>query len=365
MNNKKEYTIAVLPGDGIGPEVTHEALKVLKVMESRLGMVFKTSTSPVGGAGYDASGHPLPKETLQKAQEADAVLLGAVGGPKWEKLDFSLRPERALLGLRSTLGLYANLRPAKIFNALIDSSTLKREVIEGLDIMVVRELTGGIYFGEPRGIETLPDGTRRGINTLVYTEMEVERIARVAFEVARKRNKNVFSIDKANVLECTEFWRQVVIRVHKEYSDVSLQHMYVDNCAMQLVRYPKQFDVIVTTNMFGDILSDEASMLTGSIGMLPSASIGGKNAMYEPIHGSAPDIAGKGVANPLATILSVGMMFKYSFNNEKANTCIETAVESVLNKGYRTKDIMSKGNQEVSTSAMGDLVVAELEKLAC
>lgn len=364
MTVKKDYTIALLPGDGIGPEVTHEAVKVLQVLESKLGMKFKINEAPVGGAGYEASGHPLPKETLQAAMSADAVLLGAVGGPKWEKLDFSLRPERALLGLRSSLGLYANLRPAKMFAALIDASTLKREVVEGLDLLVVRELTGGIYFGEPRGIQTLPDGTRKGVNTLVYTEMEIERIARVAFDVARKRNKNVVSVDKANVLECTELWRQIVIRVHKEYSDVALQHMYVDNCAMQLVRNPKQFDVIVTTNMFGDILSDEASMLTGSIGMLPSASIGGKNGMYEPIHGSAPDIAGKGWANPLATILSVGMMLKYSFNNESANTIIEKAVESVLSMGYRTKDIMSKGMKEVGTTAMGDLVAGELEKIA-
>lgn len=364
MTVKKDYTIALLPGDGIGPEVTHEAVKVLKVLESKLGMKFKINEAPVGGAGYEASGHPLPKETLQAAMSADAVLLGAVGGPKWEKLDFSLRPERALLGLRSSLGLYANLRPAKMFAALVDASTLKREVVEGLDLLVVRELTGGIYFGEPRGIQTLPDGTRKGVNTLVYTEMEIERIARVAFDVARKRNKNVVSVDKANVLECTELWRQIVIRVHKEYSDVALQHMYVDNCAMQLVRNPKQFDVIVTTNMFGDILSDEASMLTGSIGMLPSASIGGKNGMYEPIHGSAPDIAGKGWANPLATILSVGMMLKYSFNNESANTIIEKAVESVLSVGYRTKDIMSKGMKEVGTTAMGDLVAGELEKIA-
>lgn len=364
MTVKKDYTIALLPGDGIGPEVTHEAVKVLQVLESKLGMKFKINEAPVGGAGYEASGHPLPKETLQAAMSADAVLLGAVGGPKWEKLDFSLRPERALLGLRSSLGLYANLRPAKMFAALIDASTLKREVVEGLDLLVVRELTGGIYFGEPRGIQTLPDGTRKGVNTLVYTEMEIERIARVAFDVARKRNKNVVSVDKANVLECTELWRQIVIRVHKEYSDVALQHMYVDNCAMQLVRNPKQFDVIVTTNMFGDILSDEASMLTGSIGMLPSASIGGKNGMYEPIHGSAPDIAGKGWANPLATILSVGMMLKYSFNNESANTIIEKAVESVLSVGYRTKDIMSKGMKEVGTTAMGDLVAGELEKIA-
>ncbi len=359
---KNEYTIAVLPGDGIGPEVTGEAIKILKILESRLGLNLTLNEVPVGGAGYEATGHPLPEETLNTAKNADAVLLGAVGGPKWENIDFSLRPERALLGLRSSLGLYANLRPAKIFPALADASTLKREVIEGLDILVVRELTGGIYFGQPRGVETLPDGTRKGVNTLVYTEGEIERIARIAFEVAQKRDKKVMSVDKANVLECTGFWREIVTRTHKEYADVELQHMYVDNCAMQLVRNPKQFDVILTTNMFGDILSDEASMLTGSIGMLPSASVGGKTGMYEPIHGSAPDIAGRGMANPLATILSVGMMFKYSFDREEPNAWIETAVESVLNQGYRTPDIMSPGMKEVGTTEMGDLVAKEIEQ---
>jgi 3-isopropylmalate dehydrogenase len=286
-----------------------------------------------------------------------------VGGPQWEQLDFSLRPERALLGLRSSLKLYANLRPARVFPALVDASTLKREVVENLDILVVRELTGGIYFGEPRGIEIQADITRGTINTLVYTEPEILRIARVAFDVARKRNRKVMSVDKANVLEATGLWREVVTELHKEYSDIALDHMYVDNCAMQLVRAPKQFDVIVTTNMFGDILSDQASMLTGSIGMLPSASIGGATAMYEPIHGSAPDIAGKGLANPLATILSVGMMFKYSFDQESVNTKIESAVESVLNQGIRTCDIMSDGMTEVSTQEMGDRVVKELEGL--
>ncbi len=356
--------IALLPGDGIGPEVIAEAVKVLAVLESRLGIKLRKNEVPVGGAGYEAAGHPLPEPSLKAAQEADAVLLGAVGGPKWETLDFSLRPERALLGLRSSLKLYANLRPAKIFPALADASTLKRELVEGLDILVVRELTGGIYFGEPRGIETLPDGTRKGINTLVYTEAEIERIARIAFEVAQKRNKQVMSVDKANVLETTGLWREIVTRTHADYPDVALDHMYVDNCAMQLVRCPKQFDVIVTTNMFGDILSDEASMLTGSIGMLPSASLGGGNGMYEPIHGSAPDIAGKDWANPLATILSVGMMFKYSLGREEPNAWIERAVESVLDRGFRTRDIMSDGMQEVGTRKMGDLVVEELEKIA-
>ena len=361
MENK--FTLALLPGDGIGPEVVQEAVKVLRVLEKNLGIKLTLNEVPVGGAGYEAEGHPLPKASLKVAQEADAVLLGAVGGPRWEQLDFSLRPERALLGLRSSLKLYANLRPARVFPALVDASTLKREVVENLDILVVRELTGGIYFGEPRGIEIQADRTRRGINTLVYTEPEILRIARVAFDVARKRNRKVMSVDKANVLEATGLWREVVTELHKEYSDIALDHMYVDNCAMQLVRAPKQFDVIVTTNMFGDILSDQASMLTGSIGMLPSASIGGETAMYEPIHGSAPDIAGKGLANPLATILSVGMMFKYSFDREVVNAKIESAVESVLDQGIRTRDIMSDGMTEVSTQEMGDRVVKELEGL--
>ena len=359
----QEFNITVLPGDGIGPEVIREAVKIIKIIESKKNLKLNLTEAPVGGAGYEASGHPLPPDTLEAAQSADAVLLGAVGGPKWETIDFSLRPERALLGLRSSLGLFANLRPAKIFAPLSEASTLKPEVVEGLDIMVVRELTGGIYFGEPRGVETLPDGTRKGTNTLVYTEGEIERIAKVAFDVAGKRNKNVYSIDKANVLECTGLWREVVTRVHADYQDITLSHMYVDNCAMQLVRNPKQFDVIVTTNMFGDILSDQASMLTGSIGMLPSASLGdGKAAMYEPIHGSAPDIAGKDIANPLATILSVGMMFKYSFNLEDVNNILEKVVDDVLGQGYRTGDIMSKGGKEVGCVAMGDRVAEALEK---
>ncbi|QPJ65814.1 MAG: 3-isopropylmalate dehydrogenase [Candidatus Nitrohelix vancouverensis] len=360
---KNDYKITILPGDGIGPEVVGEAKKILQVLESRLGLQLTLKEVPVGGAGYEASGHPLPDETLAAAKDADAVLLGAVGGPKWESIDFSLRPERALLGLRKELNLFANLRPARTFKALVDASTLKREVVEGLDLMVVRELTGGIYFGEPRGVETLPDGSRKGFNTLVYTEAEIDRIVRIAFQTAQKRNGKVMSVDKANVLEATGLWREVAQTVHKDFPDVSLDHMYVDNCAMQLVRAPKQFDVIVTTNMFGDILSDEASMLTGSIGMLPSASLGGKTGMYEPIHGSAPDIAGKGWANPLATILSVGMMFKHSFDREEPNLQIEQAVETVLSQGYRTKDIMSKGMKEVGTEEMGDCVASELEKL--
>ena len=362
MSKKTEFNIAIFPGDGIGPEVIQEALKILKIIESKLGLKINLNEAPVGGAGYEATGHPLPDGSLKVAQDADAVLLGAVGGPKWENIDFSLRPERALLGLRSKLGLYANLRPASIFPALVEASTLKREVVEGLDLLVVRELTGGIYFGEPRGVDTLEDGTRRGFNTLVYSEIEIERIARIAFDVARKRNNSVCSVDKANVLEATGFWREVVTNLHSDYSDVSLSHMYVDNCAMQLVRNPKQFDVILTTNMFGDILSDEASMLTGSIGMLPSASLGEKYAMHEPIHGSAPDIAGQELANPLATILSVGMMFKYSLDQEEPNIWIEQAIEAVLDKGFRTADIMSDGMNQVGTQEMGDLVAKELEK---
>lgn len=360
---KKTFSITLLPGDGIGPEVIREAVKIIHILASKLDLNFNMKEFPVGGAGYEATGHPLPEETLTAAKEADAVLLGAVGGPKWETIDFSLRPERALLGLRSNLQLFANLRPAKIFPALVDSSTLKKEVVDGLDIMVIRELTGGIYFGEPRGVETMEDGTRRGFNTLVYTEPEIERIARVAFDVAGKRDKRVMSIDKANVLEVTGFWREIVTNVHKDYPDIALDHMYVDNAAMQLVRNPKQFDVILTTNMFGDILSDEASMLTGSIGMLPSASLGGGTAMYEPIHGSAPDIAGQELANPLAAILSIGMMFKYSFENETVNTWLENAVGNVLEQGYRTRDIMSSGMNEVGTAKMGDLVANELEKV--
>jgi len=362
---KTEFNIAVLPGDGIGPEVISEAIKVIKRIESKLSLKLNLNQALVGGAAYDATGHPLPDATLDIAKKADGVLLGAVGGPKWESIDFSLRPERALLGLRSSLGLYANLRPARIFPALLDASTLKPEVVDGLDLLVVRELTGGIYFGEPRGVGTNDKGLRHAFNTLVYSEPEIQRIGKMAFDVAKKRNGKVCSVDKANVLEATGFWREVVTKLHAQYSDVELSHMYVDNCAMQLVRNPKQFDVILTTNMFGDILSDEASMLTGSIGMLPSASLGEKYAMYEPIHGSAPDIAGKDLANPLATILSVGMLFKYSLNMEEPNKWIERAVESTLGQGVRTSDIMSDGMKQVGTQEMGDLVVAELEKIKC
>ena len=352
-----------MPGDGIGPEIVGEALKVLKAVGKRFSAEFIATEALVGGASIDAFGKPLTDEVLKLALGSDAVLLGAVGGPRWEGLDYSIRPERALLALRKELGLFANLRPAKIYDELIDASTLKPEVIEGVDLLVVRELTGGLYFGTPKGIEKLPDGTERGVNTMVYTTPEIERIARVGFEVAMKRGKKLCSVDKANVLETTELWRKVVINIGKEYPDVELSHMYVDNCAMQLIRNPRQFDVIVTENTFGDILSDEASMLTGSIGMLPSASIGSdKNrAMYEPIHGSAPDIAGKGIANPIATILSAAMMLKYSFDMSEASDLIEGAVERVLAKGFRTADIMQPGKTRVSCVEMGAAVLKELE----
>lgn len=361
----KKYNILALPGDGIGPEIVNEALRVLGKVAGRFNVDFTVNAALVGGASIDQSGMPLTEEVLQAALAADAVLLGAVGGPKWEAMDYSIRPERALLALRKELGLFVNLRPAKVYAPLIDSSTLKREVIDGVDIMVLRELTGGIYFGQPRGVENLPDGTQRGINTYVYTTPEIERIAKAAFEVAMKRSKRLTSIDKANVLETTELWRKVVIEVGKNYPEVELSHMYVDNCAMQLVRNPKQFDVLVTGNMFGDIISDEAAMLTGSIGMLPSASLGdgNKHAMYEPIHGSAPDIAGQGIANPLATILSVAMMLRYSFAMEEAADWLESAVDDVLDKGYRTPDIYTDGCRKVSCVEMGDAVLAELDAL--
>jgi len=315
----------------------------------------------VGGAACDASGRPLPEETLEKARAADAVLLGAVGGPKWEALDIAVRPEKGLLGLRAGLGLFANLRPAILYPQLADASSLKPEVVSGLDIMIVRELTGGIYFGQPRGVRSRDDGQREGFNTLVYSEGEIRRIGRLAFEIARRRGRRVCSVDKANVLECTELWREVMTELAAEYPDVELTHMYVDNAAMQLVRAPKQFDVMVTTNMFGDILSDEAAMLTGSIGMLPSASLDehGKG-MYEPIHGSAPDIAGRGVANPLATILSVAMLLRYSLGEAELADRVERAVGRVLDQGLRTPDIMQPGMREVGTADMGDAVVAAL-----
>lgn len=353
------YNIAVFPGDGIGREIVPQAVRVLNAVANKYNITVELKEALVGGSAIDEYGIPLPEDSLHIAMNSDAVLLGAVGGTKWEGLDYSIRPERALLGLREKLGLFANLRPAKLFPSLADASTLKRSVIDGIDIVVIRELTGGIYFGKPRGIEKV-DGQERGINTEVYTTSEIERIARFAFQVARGRHAKVCSVDKANVLESSELWRRVVIGVHKDYEDVELSHMYVDNCAMQLIRNPRQFDVILTNNMFGDILSDEAAMLTGSIGMLPSASIGGEVGMYEPIHGSAPDIAGQDKANPIATILSVGMMLKYSFGLEIGYDDIESAVNRVLDKGYRTADIYSQGNKLVGTIEMTDIILNEL-----
>lgn len=351
--------IAVLAGDGVGREVVPEAVKVLKAVAERHGHTFDFVSADVGGQAIDKIGVPLPKETLTLAKQSDAVLLGAVGGPKWEGLDYSLRPERALLGLREALGLYANLRPAKLYTALADASTLKKEVIEGIDILVVRELIGGIYFGKPKGIEKI-GGVERGVNTEVYTTDEIKRIAKVAFEAARKRRRKVTSVDKANVLESSELWRRVVTEQQKSYPDVELSHMYVDNCAMQLVRNPKQFDVLLCNNMFGDILSDEAAMLTGSIGMLPSASIGAQVGLFEPIHGSAPDIAGKGMANPIATIASAAMLLSYSFQLEKEGAAIEAAIVRTLDLGYRTKDIHSSGTRLVGTGEMTEAIIRNL-----
>ncbi|GEN22414.1 3-isopropylmalate dehydrogenase [Halomonas cupida] len=352
--------ILVLPGDGIGPEITAQATRVLEACQT-LGLDAEIEQGLVGGSAYDAHGVPLPDETLDKARSADAILLGAVGGPKWDRIeDLSKRPEKGLLGLRKELGLFGNLRPAILYPQLAEASTLKPEVVSGLDIMIVRELTGGIYFGQPRGIEER-DGQRVGFNTYVYSESEIERIGRVAFEMARKRNGKLCSVDKANVLEVTILWREVMDRLAAEYPDVELSHMYVDNAAMQLVRAPRQFDVVVTGNMFGDILSDAAAMLTGSIGMLPSASLNERGqGMYEPCHGSAPDIAGQNLANPLATILSVAMMLRYSLDEADLAARIEAAVGKVLDDGLRTADIASEGKRRVSTSEMGDAVLAAL-----
>lgn len=354
--------ILILPGDGIGPEIVTEAVKVLETVKAKFKLDIELSHGLVGGAAYDAHGTPLPEETMAKARAADAILLGAVGGPKWDALpDRELRPEKGLLGLRSGLGLFGNLRPAILYPQLAEASTLKPEVVSGLDILIVRELTGGIYFGKPRGIRTLESGIREGYNTYVYNEDEIRRIARVAFEAAQKRGKKLCSVDKANVLEVTVLWREIVQEMAKDYPDVELSHMYVDNAAMQLVRAPKQFDVLVTGNMFGDILSDAAAMLTGSIGMLPSASLDANNkGMYEPCHGSAPDIAGKGIANPLATILSVAMMLRYTLGENTAADAIEKAVSDVLDQGYRTGDIYSAGMNKVGTAEMGAAVVAAL-----
>lgn len=353
--------IAVLPGDGIGTEIVAEAIKVLDCLRDQFGLKVETETALIGGVAYDATGTPFPEETLKICKAADSVLLGAVGGPKWEPLDYSLRPERGLLGLRSELQLFANLRPAILYPQLVAASTLKPEVVSGLNIMIIRELTGGIYFGKPRGRKVNDAGEREGFNTLVYAESEIRRIGHIAFQTAQKRNKRLCSVDKANVLECTELWREIMIEVGREYPDVELTHMYVDNAAMQLVRAPKQFDVMVTENMFGDILSDCAAMLTGSIGMLPSASLdkNGKG-MYEPIHGSAPDIAGKGVANPIATILSVAMMLRYSFGDAQNADRVEAAVTLALDAGLRTADIYSEGTTRVGTQTMGDAIVNAL-----
>ncbi|VAW92349.1 3-isopropylmalate dehydrogenase [hydrothermal vent metagenome] len=353
--------ILILPGDGIGQEIVGEAVKLIKHLQTQYGLKVETEEALIGGIAYDATGKPLPKETLELAKQADAVLLGAVGGYKWEELDIAVRPEKGLLGIRAGLGLFANLRPAILYPQLANASTLKPEVVAGLDIMIVRELTGGIYFGQPRGIRELDNGEKEGFNTLVYKESEIQRIATVAFDIARKRNSRVCSIDKANVLECTELWRNTVIDLHKSNTDIELSHMYVDNAAMQLVRDPKQFDVMVTTNMFGDILSDTAAMLTGSIGMLPSASLNESGlGMYEPIHGSAPDIAGQNIANPLATLLSVAMMLRYSLDESALADKIEQAVSDVLDDGLRTADIFSDGMQKVSTTDMGAAVISKL-----
>ncbi|MFT7234666.1 MAG: 3-isopropylmalate dehydrogenase [Methylophagaceae bacterium] len=353
--------IAVLPGDGIGPEIVVEAVKVLEALKIQ-GLDIELEYGLIGGAAYDECGTPLPQETVANAKASDAILLGAVGGYKWESLDISVRPEKGLLGIRSELGLFANLRPAILYPQLADASTLKPEIVAGLDLMIVRELTGGIYFGQPRGVRILENGEKEGFNTLVYRESEVKRIGKVAFDIARKRQGRVCSVDKANVLECTELWRETMTALSERYDDVELSHMYVDNAAMQLVREPKQFDVMVTTNLFGDILSDCASMLTGSIGMLPSASLDeNSKGMYEPIHGSAPDIAGQNIANPLATILSVAMMLRYSLNEDSLADKIEAAVSDVLDKGLRTVDIYSEGMTKIGTAEMGDAVVTALD----
>jgi 3-isopropylmalate dehydrogenase len=351
--------LAVFAGDGIGPEIIAEALKLLHCLRADFGLPLEVEQGLVGGAAIDDTGWPLPEETLRLAQQADAVLLGAVGGTQWDRLERERRPEQGLLGLRAGLHLFANLRPAILYPELVEASTLKPAVVSGLDMMIVRELTGGIYFGQPRGIRLLENGERQGINTLVYSESEIERVGRVAFETARKRGRRLCSVDKANVLEATELWRQVMTELQGKYPDVALTHLYVDNAAMQLVRAPKQFDVIVTTNMFGDILSDCAAMLTGSIGMLPSASLDASGkGMYEPVHGSAPDIAGRGVANPLATLLSVGMMLRYTLKQEELAARLDAAVRSVLKQGLRTADLWVPGTEKVGTREMGDAVLA-------
>jgi len=353
---KKRFKVLLLPGDGIGPEVVYPARDVAERVAGQFKVSIEFHEMKFGGALIDETGVPITDELLQSAKKSDAVLLGAVGGPKWENLEHTKKPEAGLLAIRKGLKLFANLRPVKCYEPLINSSTLKPEVIRNTDLVVVRELTGGIYFGKPRGIKA----GKKGYNTEVYKYKEVERIARMAFEIARKRRKRVTSVDKANVLESSQFWRDIVNSVHKDYADVLLNHMYVDNCAMQLIRNPEQFDVILTNNIFGDILSDEAAMLTGSIGMLPSASLGDRHALYEPIHGSAPDIAGKNIANPLATILSVAMMFKFTFNMPEASERIEKAVEDVLKEGYRTQDIYTEGCIKLGTQEMAGKIIERL-----
>jgi 3-isopropylmalate dehydrogenase len=346
------YRIVLLPGDGIGPEVTASAVEMMKVVAEHFNVSLEFSGELIGGASYEKNGTPLTDETIQKCYDSDAVFLGAVGGPKWESLPHNMKPESALLKLRKSLGLYTNIRPARVYDALIDSSTLKKEVLRGTDFIVLRELTGGIYFGSPRGFDS-----DRGWNTMEYSREEVERIARMGFKLAQRRRKKVTSVDKANVLEVSQFWRNVVHEVHKEFPDVELTDMYVDNAAMQIVRNPKQFDLLLTSNLFGDILSDIAGMITGSLGMLPSASIGSKYALYEPVHGSAPDIAGQGKANPLAAIASVAMLFNYSFQMQKAAELVDEAISRTLAKGYRTADIFSENRELVSTAKMTEYVI--------
>jgi len=363
-------TLLFLPGDGIGPEIMREVRRVISWLARYRGREFEIQEGLVGGCSIDRDGVPVSDETMAMALEADAVLLGAVGGPKWDSVDFAIRPEAGLLRLRKDMELFANLRPAIVFPALADASTLKREVVEGLDIMIVRELTGGVYFGEPRGIFDMEDGQRKGINTQVYTTSEIHRVAAVAFDLARKRRNHVTSVEKMNVMESGRLWREEVTRLHDaDFADVELSHMLADNCAMQLVRDPKQFDVIVTDNLFGDMLSDEAAMLTGSLGMLPSASLGAvdaagrRKALYEPVHGSAPDIAGKNKANPIAAILSFAMMLRYSFDMGEEADLVEAAVKRVLDGGMRTGDIMSEGKALVSTAVMGDSILGALNRL--
>ncbi|OIR06199.1 3-isopropylmalate dehydrogenase [mine drainage metagenome] len=368
MTTKK---LLILAGDGIGPEVMAQVRRVIDWMAKKRHITFDLTDGLIGGASYDKFGHPLTDATMQDAFAADAVLLGAVGGPKWDDLPFEVKPERGLLRLRKDLQLFANLRPAFVFDALAEASSLKTDLVKGLDIMIVRELTGGVYFGQPRGITTLENGERQGLNTQVYTTSEIVRIAEVAFDLAKKRGNKLHSVEKANVMESGLLWREEVTRLHAaKYPEVELQHMYADNCAMQLVRNPKQFDVIVTDNLFGDLLSDCAAMLTGSLGMLPSASLGAadaagnRRAVYEPVHGSAPDIAGRDIANPLATLLSFGMMLRYSFDMAEDAALLDQAVKNVLDGGLRTGDIMQPGKAKVSTTVMGEAIVRELDKLA-